>query len=93
MSHYLAFSFAPSWRGNYPFFRGGLKFHEGTIHWAIASRTNKGVYDEITHSIASVSSNDVLDIAKMAKTMDRAARKWQLVFGPAVPVPSQPSWN
>lgn len=34
--------------------------------------------DEITHRIASVSSNGVLDIEKMAKTMERAARKWHV---------------
>jgi hypothetical protein len=34
---------------------------------------------EITNQIASVSSKGILDIQKMAKTMERAARTWQVV--------------
>jgi hypothetical protein len=81
VSHYLAFTLAPSWRGSHPFFRGGLKFHEGTIQWSIANRPKKndGFADEINHGIASISSKGVLDIEKMAKTMQRAAGKWQVV--------------
>lgn len=76
--HYLAFTFAypPSWRGDYAWFSGGLKFHEGTNQWSIRyyKPKNRDIL-EINHRIASVSSKGVLDIEKMAKTMERAARK------------------
>jgi hypothetical protein len=80
--HHLAFSFAtPGWRAkNCRWFRGGLKFDNGTIKWTIARYDRMtDAFKESTHSISSVSSKGVLDVDKMTRTMMEAARRWKVV--------------
>jgi hypothetical protein len=88
--HFLGFSFTGGkWREVDPWFSSRFCFFDdGSVRWTIAHENpKKDQYVEITHKIDSVSSSikhpqhsvRALDVEKLAKTAEDAARKWHII--------------